>query len=66
MKWRQVHSEEIAAIAKDKTVARGTLSEDASPKHVVYSLLFSDGTELRSKHTATPDGIMNQYEIGEP
>lgn len=66
MKWRQVDSGEIEVIAKDKAIARGALTEDASPKYVVYTLLFTDGTELRSTHTATPDGILNQYEIGVP
>lgn len=66
MRWRRVNSGEIPLITKEKTIARGMLTEDASPDHVVYTLVFTDGTELRSKHTATPDGILNQYELGEP
>jgi hypothetical protein len=66
MRWRQIDSGEIPALTRDKTIARGAITEDASPERVVYTLVFTDGTELRSKHTATPDGIMNQYEIDEP
>ena len=66
MKWRQVHSREVPVFTEGKTVARGALTEDASPKYVVYTLFFTDGSAYRSKHTSTPDGIMNQYEVGEP
>lgn len=66
MRWRQIHSGEIPALTRDKTVARGGITEDASPHHVTYTLLFTDGSELRSRHTTTPDGILNQYELAEP
>ena len=66
MRWRRVHSGEIPALTRERTIVRGAISEDASPDHVVYTLLFADGSELRSRHTATPDGILNQYELGEP
>jgi hypothetical protein len=66
MRWRTVNSGESQVFAKGKTIVRGALTEDASPRHVVYTLFFTDGTAYRSKHTSTPDGIMNQYEVGEP
>lgn len=66
MRWRQVNSGEVPVFTEGKTIVRGAMTEDASPKHVVYTVFFTDGTAYRSKHTATPDGILNQYEVGEP
>lgn len=66
MKWRRVDSGEVPLFTEGKTIVQGRLTEDASPKYVVYTVFFTDGTAYRSKHVATPDGIMNQYEIGEP
>jgi hypothetical protein len=66
MRWRQVDSGEVPVFTRGKTIARGALTEDASPRHVVYTLFFKEGSAYRSKHTSTPDGILNQYEVGEP
>jgi hypothetical protein len=66
MKWRQINSGEVPVFVEGKTIARGALTEDASPRYVVYTLEFTDGSAYRSKHTMTADGIQNQYEVGEP
>lgn len=66
MQWRKVISGEVPILTRGKTILKGALTEDASPHHVVYTIYFTDGSAYRSRHTSTPDGIMNQYEIGEP
>jgi len=66
MRWRRVDSGEVAVFADGKTVQVGRMTEDHSPAYVVYTVVFTDGTAYRSKHTATPDGILNEYEVGEP